>query len=188
MPSIGETKSEPTVGDLGWMPVEAAADRLKRSAERICSQAKNGRLRRGVHYRRGESGALELHVEAYLAWLKETSPPKQRKPLIERIDEDLASVRHNTSISDSAAGKHRPETQSVQREPPGRRMPKLIPVAVWAEMVFGDYAPHPNTLRSWVRNGKILPVPVKVGHRYFCSPEARYIDPRAERISRMIKG
>ena len=141
-----------------------------------------------MHYRLSESGELELHVEAYLAWLKETSAQKQRKPLIDRVNEDLANIRRNALADDDAAKKHAVAPQSVLRETPDRRMPKLIPVTVWAEIVFGEYAPHPNTLRSWVRNGKVLPVPVKVGHRYFCSPNARYIDPRAERISKMIKG
>jgi hypothetical protein len=67
-----------------------------------------------------------------------------------------------------------------------KKKPKLIPVSAWAEDVFGEYAPHPNTLRNWIRNGKILPVPVKVGHQYFCSPDARYFDPVAEKIQRMM--
>jgi len=65
---------------------------------------------------------------------------------------------------------------------------QLIPVRTWAETVFGDHRPHPNTLLNWIKNGRILPIPVKVGHQYFCSPAARYVDPRAERLQRMIDG
>jgi len=63
---------------------------------------------------------------------------------------------------------------------------KLIPLRVWAEEVFGEYAPHKNTLLAWCKNGKILPVPRKVGREYFCSPDARYVDPVAEKIERIL--
>ncbi|RQS63860.1 excisionase [Burkholderia sp. Bp8984] len=66
--------------------------------------------------------------------------------------------------------------------------PKLIPLSVWAEQTFGEYAPHRNTLLSWVKNGKIRPFPKKVGRRYFVTPEAEYIDPVAQKIQRMIDG
>lgn len=66
--------------------------------------------------------------------------------------------------------------------------PKLIPLSVWAEETFGEYAPHRHTLRNWVNNGKIRPVPIKIGRSYFVSPNARYIDPVAEELQRMIDG
>lgn len=187
MSSNGKKKPDPGVGHGAWMPLETAADRLKRSARNIRSQAKNGRLERGVHFRRAEAGGLEVNVEAYLAWLAETSPPKQQKSLIERINEDTANVRRTARPGDGNASKV--QLQAIppsESETPARRMPKLVPIAVWAEMVFGEYAPHRNTLRSWVQNGKILPLPVKVGRRFFCSPDARYFDPVVERINRIV--
>lgn len=66
-----------------------------------------------------------------------------------------------------------------------KKGPKLVPVSVWAVEVFGEHAPHPNTLRRWIQNAKIVPYPVLVGRRYFCSPDARYFDPVAEKINRM---
>lgn len=65
---------------------------------------------------------------------------------------------------------------------------QLIPVRTWAQRIFGEHSPHPNTLLNWIHSGKILPVPIKVGSRYFCQPEARYIDPRAADIERMANG
>ncbi|WP_104012072.1 excisionase [Burkholderia anthinoferrum] len=68
------------------------------------------------------------------------------------------------------------------------KKPKLIPLNVWAEQTFGEYAPHMNTIRGWIKHGKILPIPVKVGRSYFLSPDAKYIDPVAQKIQRMING
>ncbi|PQP20197.1 excisionase [Burkholderia cepacia] len=65
---------------------------------------------------------------------------------------------------------------------------KLIPVATWADSVFGEYRPHKNTLLNWIKNGRIRPVPRKVGREYFCRPEAEYVDPVAERIERLTNG
>jgi|GEM_PF-1241411 len=186
--SNGKKKPDSGIGDLGWMPFEAAAAKLKRSVARIRAQAKDGKLQRGVHFRRAESGGLELHVEAYLAWLAETSPPKRQKSLIERINESHAGTRPTTSAAELASINELRAKPAESRETPERRKPKLVPVSVWAEMMFGEYAPGRKTLLNWAHNGKILPVPVKMGRQYFCSPEARYIDPRAERISRMVNG
>ncbi|TCG04624.1 hypothetical protein BZM27_39655 [Paraburkholderia steynii] len=64
--------------------------------------------------------------------------------------------------------------------------PKLIPLEVWAKEMFGEYAPHRNTLHNWRRNARIYPLPIKVGRMYFVSPDAQYIDPNTEKIRRMI--
>ncbi|WP_088505081.1 excisionase [Burkholderia ubonensis] len=73
-------------------------------------------------------------------------------------------------------------------KPLGKPQPKLIPLNVWADQTFGEYAPHRHTLRNWVQAGKIHPVPIKVGRSYFVSPDAEYIDPVAQKIQRMIGG
>ncbi|WOD18654.1 excisionase [Paraburkholderia kirstenboschensis] len=65
---------------------------------------------------------------------------------------------------------------------------QLIPLSVWAESIFGEHKPHRNTLMNWIRNGRIRPVPRKVGREYFCKPNAEYVDPVAERIERMTNG
>lgn len=65
---------------------------------------------------------------------------------------------------------------------------QLIPVRTWAEAVFGDRVPHANTLLNWIKNGKIRPVPRKVGRQYFCRPDAEYVDQNAEKAERMGRG
>lgn len=53
--------------------------------------------------------------------------------------------------------------------------PKLLPIRAWAMKMFGDYAPHPNTISKWVSNGNINPPPIKIGRGYFVSPDAKYV-------------
>jgi hypothetical protein len=65
---------------------------------------------------------------------------------------------------------------------------QLIPVRTWAEQVFGEHKPHPNTLLNWIHSGRIFPLPIKVGSRYFCAPTARYVDPFAAELERMADG
>lgn len=65
---------------------------------------------------------------------------------------------------------------------------QLIPLANWAESIFGEHRPHPNTLLNWIKNGRIRPIPKKVGRGYFCRPDAEYVDPNAEKIQRLING
>ncbi|WP_366146085.1 excisionase [Paraburkholderia sp.] len=65
---------------------------------------------------------------------------------------------------------------------------QLIPVRTWAEGMFGERVPHANTLLNWIKNGKIRPLPRKVGRQYFCRPDAEYVDPRVDRIERMSRG
>jgi hypothetical protein len=67
-------------------------------------------------------------------------------------------------------------------------MATLVTVAKWAELVFGEAAPHRNTLRSWVRERRISPAPKKVGRSYFCKPDAEYVDPSQDRVRRLVNG
>jgi hypothetical protein len=65
---------------------------------------------------------------------------------------------------------------------------QLIPIAKWAENLLGEHRPHRNTLRNWIHAGKISPRPVKVGNSFFCKPDARFVDPVADRLERMTNG
>jgi len=56
------------------------------------------------------------------------------------------------------------------------KRPKLIPLSAWAEEMFGEHAPHRNTLYNWRRGGWIVPAPIKIGRRYFVEPTAVYAD------------
>jgi predicted site-specific integrase-resolvase len=51
--------------------------------------------------------------------------------------------------------------------------PKLVTLERWVADTFGD-AVTMETARRWVRAGKILPAPQKIGARYFLHPDARY--------------
>jgi hypothetical protein len=52
---------------------------------------------------------------------------------------------------------------------------KLISLSEWASRRYNP-APHPNTLRRWVREAKIVPVPKKHGRAYYVEEDARYTD------------
>lgn len=67
-------------------------------------------------------------------------------------------------------------------------MARLIPVAEWAVEVFGAHKPHRHTIANWIRNGRIRPLPRKIGRAYFCAPNAEYIDPVVDKIERMTRG
>ncbi|WP_365782211.1 excisionase [Oryzomicrobium sp.] len=49
----------------------------------------------------------------------------------------------------------------------------MISLKKWAERL--DPPPHPNTLRNWTRDGKIIPPPVKIGRAYYVNEKARHI-------------
>lgn len=50
----------------------------------------------------------------------------------------------------------------------------LLPLTTWARQQYGDAMPHINTLRKWVRDGRIQPQPQKQGRAYFVKPIAEY--------------
>ncbi|MCC8396323.1 hypothetical protein LJ656_27410 [Paraburkholderia sp. MMS20-SJTR3] len=144
---------------------------------------RNGRLQRGVHFRRTDDG-LELNIYEYRLWLDEQRE-RRRLPLVERV---LAGIEDSKKRIEGAIDSARPlpreaETGPSVALPP--KNPKLIPLEVWAREMFGELAPHRNTLLNWRRNARIWPLPIKVGGRYFVSPDAEYIDPSSERIRRM---
>lgn len=55
----------------------------------------------------------------------------------------------------------------------------MVPVKTtlekWASSQYGDDAPSTQTLRRWIRDGKIFPVPQKHGRSYFIEETARYV-------------
>jgi hypothetical protein len=53
--------------------------------------------------------------------------------------------------------------------------PKYVPLVVWAQLMFGEYSPHINTLRSWVHDGRIQPQPKKMGRHWFVKVDAEYV-------------
>lgn len=71
-------------------------------------------------------------------------------------------------------------------------MARLIPVSEWAAQLFGEHAPHRNTLSRWARTGQIMPLPVKIGKHYYVKPTAQYYHADANKtqnkIERMTSG
>lgn len=55
---------------------------------------------------------------------------------------------------------------------------KLQKLREWANEQFGSCAPKcDETLRRWVRQGKIIPRPRKIGKDYAVRSDARYVNP-----------
>lgn len=52
--------------------------------------------------------------------------------------------------------------------------PRWVPLEEWGRLLFGEHAPHMNTLRAWVHSGRIYPMPKKMGRRWFVRPDAEY--------------
>lgn len=49
-----------------------------------------------------------------------------------------------------------------------------VTLTTWAASHFSP-PPADRTLRLWVREGRIIPAPVKVGRSYYVDPAARHI-------------
>jgi hypothetical protein len=54
-------------------------------------------------------------------------------------------------------------------------LPRYIPLTVWGTLLLGEHAPHENTLRRWVHDGRIQPQPVKIGKSWCVRKDAAYI-------------
>jgi hypothetical protein len=54
--------------------------------------------------------------------------------------------------------------------------PRYLPLKVWADQVFGEHQPHPNTLLRWVHEGRIQPPAKKIGRHYYVRPESDYLE------------
>jgi len=69
---------------------------------------------------------------------------------------------------------------SKERKPTGLtpgeavKHPRYVPLAIWAQLMFGEYSPHANTLRRWVHDGRIQPQPKKMGRHWFVKVDAEY--------------
>ncbi|KVR46376.1 hypothetical protein WM11_31450 [Burkholderia ubonensis] len=165
-----------------WLPLEEAAKTMNRNVSRIKSQMRNGRIQRGRHFRLVGDGEFELNVPEYLRWLEDEKETR-KLPLIDRVIRGIEEG--DKRILKALGTAPRPPLSATSATD---FKPKLIPLHVWAEQMFGDYAPHRHTLRNWIKNGKIHPVPIKVGRSYFVSPDAEYFDAVADEIRRIVEG
>ncbi|WP_157654006.1 excisionase [Burkholderia ubonensis] len=172
----------PKHDDVRWIPLEEAAKMMNCSLSRIRSQMRNGRLQRDRHFRRVGDGEFELNVPEYLRWLDDQK--EERKiPLVDRvvrqIDRDEKQIKK--ALDDIAKKPSDPVPA-----PTSKSKPKLIPLNVWAEQTFGEYAPSQRSIRRWIKNGLIHPSPKKIGSRYYVSPDAEYMTASDLRIRRMV--
>lgn len=53
-------------------------------------------------------------------------------------------------------------------------MSKKVTLSAWAADQY-DPPPADRTLRLWVKEGRIVPAPVKIGRTYYVSPNAKHI-------------
>jgi hypothetical protein len=51
---------------------------------------------------------------------------------------------------------------------------KKITLMAWAAQEF-DPPPAERTLRLWVKEGRIVPAPIKVGRTYYVQPDSKHI-------------
>ncbi|KUY70835.1 excisionase [Burkholderia sp. RF4-BP95] len=168
--------------DDRWIPLEEAAKIMNRSLPRIRSQMRNGRLQRDRHFRRVGDGEFELNVPEYLRWLDEEKEAR-KLPLVERVVRQIErDEKQIKEALDNIAKKSSPP----QLTPKSKSKPKLIPLSVWAEETFGEYAPPLRTIRNWVKNGMIHPTPKKIGSKYYVSPDAEYMTASDLRVRRMV--
>jgi len=98
--------------------------------------------------------------------------PVHATPLVERIQRDYEARQLAQAKRAGGRAPAKPEVSTPKRE----RLPKYVPLTVWAELMFGEHAPHRNTLMRWVNDGRIYPLPKKIGRTWFCTPDADYID------------
>lgn len=63
----------------------------------------------------------------------------------------------------------------------------MLKLTLWAERNFNP-APHRNTLLTWAKDGKIYPLPVKLGTAYYVDEDAKYVDgqPKRRRLADKI--
>lgn len=54
---------------------------------------------------------------------------------------------------------------------------RLLPLDAWARAKYGEHMPSVGTLRRWVRDAKIVPIPKKHGRSYYVSETAEYMSP-----------
>jgi hypothetical protein len=69
-----------------------------------------------------------------------------------------------------------PKAAAPATAPAQAVQPRLVPLAVWAGIVFGVHAPHKNTLLRWVHDGRIQPRARKISRIWWVTPNAEYVE------------
>jgi hypothetical protein len=104
-----------------------------------------------------------------------SSPAAQpQESLVERVLRDYAEAEAKQRAEAKASKPAKPSTKLRVRPVEACKTPKYVPLAIWADQLFGEFAPHKNTLLRWVHEGRIQPQPVKMGKYWFVLPNAEY--------------
>jgi hypothetical protein len=98
-------------------------------------------------------------------YMKAAKPKKEKESLVEWI---IRTRQEDPPL----APKPRPPPKRAVSLP--ANSPRLVPLRVWGQLVFGEYAPHYNTLIKWCRDGRIQPQPQKAGKKWYVQPHAEY--------------
>lgn len=72
--------------------------------------------------------------------------------------------------------KPRPPRVAIPTPTAGPKGPRLVPIRVWAATMFGEHAPHKNTLLRWAHEGLIQPQARKIAGIWWVTPDAEYMD------------
>jgi hypothetical protein len=111
------------------------------------------------------------------------APPQPEIPFFEGSSTLTFDIRPRESLIQweardvSPVRAPRPKADEALPRPsaPEATKPRYIPVSAWATLVFGEHAPHKNTLLRWVRDGRIQPQPKKIGRIWWTTPAAEYV-------------
>ena len=105
---------------------------------------------------------------------KEPAPKtaKQKESLVEWVLKNRAEMQAQKSSAQT-----RPQPYGSMHLLPEDTigLPRYIPLTIWGQLLLGEHAPHENTLRRWVHDGRIQPQPVKIGKSWCVRKDAAYI-------------
>ncbi|KVN28246.1 hypothetical protein WJ63_13715 [Burkholderia pyrrocinia] len=169
-----------------WLPLEEAAKTMNRNVSRIRSQIRNCRIQRDRHFRLVGDHEFEINVSEYLRWLEEEKEAR-KLPLVDRVIRDMKKDEERIAQALDEIAKKRASTPASTLASTPKSKPKLVPISVWAEQTFGEFAPSTRTILRWAKGGYIHPSPKKIGRGYFVSPDAEYLTVSDLRVRRMVR-
>jgi hypothetical protein len=103
-------------------------------------------------------------------------PGKPKESIIDwmnRTNAELAAKRAQQPLTSPPTPTSARKAANLSHEQIAKH-PKYVPLTIWAQLMFGEYSPHVNTLRRWVNDGRIQPQPKKMGRYWFVRVDAEY--------------
>jgi hypothetical protein len=102
-------------------------------------------------------------------------PTKPKESIVDGVRRDNAELAAEKAKRSLAA---EPVKRRSRHELPAEELakhPRYVPLAIWAQLLLGEYAPHQNTLLRWVHDGRIQPQPKKMGRYWVVRVDAEYV-------------